>query len=50
MGSNIKFVDKNTKDNGTQVGEYYTHPAFTFGDKELDGIWVGKFEMSHNTL
>ena len=27
-------------------GEYYTHPAFTFGDKELEGIWIGKFEIS----
>ncbi len=27
-------------------GEYYTHPAFTFGDKELDGIWIGKFDTS----
>ena len=26
--------------------EYYTHPAFTFGDSELEGIWVGKFEVS----
>ena len=26
--------------------EYYTHPAFTFGDKEVEGIWVGKFEIS----
>ena len=24
----------------------YTHPAFTFGDEELTGIWVGKFENS----
>ena len=24
----------------------YTHPAFTFGNKELTGIWVGKFENS----
>ena len=24
----------------------YTHPAFTFGDEELTGIWVGKFEVS----
>ena len=30
-------------------GEYYTHPAFTFGDKELTGIWVGKFEVSNST-
>ena len=24
----------------------YTHPAFTFGDDELEGLWVGKFESS----
>lgn len=24
----------------------YTHPAFTFGTTELNGIWVGKFENS----
>ena len=24
----------------------YTHPAFTFGDEELEGFWVGKFEVS----
>ena len=27
----------------------YTHPAFTFGDKELTGFWVGKYEVSSNT-
>ncbi len=27
-------------------GNWYTHPAFTFGDTELPGIWVGKFEPS----
>ena len=27
----------------------YTHPAFTFGDKELTGIWIGKFENSGST-
>ena len=27
-------------------GKYYTHPAFTFGDTELEGIWVGKFETT----
>ena len=30
-------------------GGYYTHPAFTFGDTELEGIWVGKFEVSNST-
>ena len=34
------------KSNGTQIGEYLTHPAFTFGDTELNGIWVGKFETT----
>ena len=30
-------------------GNWYTHPAFTFGDEELTGFWVGKFEISGNT-
>ena len=46
----IKFVDTSTKETGSAVGQWYTHPAFTFGTEELAGIWVGKFEMSHNTL
>ena len=29
-------------------GDYFTHPAFTFGDTELRGIWVNKFEISSN--
>ena len=40
----IKFVDTNTKENGTTIGSWYTHPAFTFGTQELSGFWVGKFE------
>ena len=27
-------------------GDYYTHPAFTFGSQELTGFWMGKFELS----
>ena len=27
----------------------YTHPAFTLGDKELTGFWIGKFEISGTT-
>ena len=43
----IEFENKYTKKStGTQVGEYLTHPAFTFGDIELNGIWVGKFETT----
>ena len=30
-------------------GNWYTHPAFTFGDEELKGIWVGKFETGYGT-
>ena len=41
----IIFESKDVaKSTGTQVGEYITHPAFTFGNTELNGIWVGKFE------
>ena len=28
----------------------YTHPGFTFGDKELTGFWVGKFELSSDIV
>ena len=27
-------------------GDYYTHPAFTFGNDELTGIWESKFAIS----
>ena len=43
----IIFESKDTeKSQGTAVDEYYTHPAFTFGDTELDGFWIGKFETT----
>ena len=49
----VKFVDKNTKDRGTAKylatdvpNNWYTPDAFTFGNEELSGIWVGKFETS----
>ncbi len=42
---NIKFIDSAvvspTEDN------YKIHPAFTFGNDELTGIWYGKFETSN---
>mgnify|MGYP004617054253 FL=1 len=34
------------KSNGTKNGEWLTHPAFTFGNTELPGIWAAKFEAS----
>ena len=39
-------ADKST---GTKNGEWLTHLAFTFGNTELPGIWVGKFEASGST-
>ena len=49
----VRFVSKEIKDRGsakyittTGAREYYTPDAFTFGNKELSGIWVGKFETS----
>ena len=51
----VKFVDVDTKDRGTaryivtngiSDNIWYTPDAFTFGDEELSGIWVGKFETS----
>ena len=51
----VKFVSENVKDRGTakyvvssgiQDNSWYTPDAFTFGDEELSGIWVGKFETS----
>ena len=41
-----KIMAKSEVSDATQVGDYYTHPAFTFGNIELDGIWVGKFETT----
>jgi len=39
----INFISKAT----TKASEgYRVHPAFTFGDKNLNGIWVGKFETT----
>ncbi|MDD4411888.1 MAG: type II secretion system protein, partial [Bacilli bacterium] len=44
---NIVFENSTTpKSNGTAIGtNYRTHPAFTF-DQELNGFWVGKFEIT----
>ena len=37
-----------SKSNGTQSGQWLTHPAFTYKDKELSGIWVGKYEAGNS--
>ena len=42
---NINFVLR-TKKGYDSVSGYRVHPAFTFGEQEVSGIWVGKFEIS----
>ena len=49
----VKFISKGVKDTGSAkylvskgASDWRTPDAFTFGDKELSGIWVGKFETS----
>ncbi len=47
---NITFESKDiAKSTGTEKDSWLTHPAFTFGDTELNGIWVGKFELTGTT-
>ncbi|GHU07467.1 hypothetical protein FACS189431_2090 [Alphaproteobacteria bacterium] len=43
---NFQTASQKTAYNGTTVGGWATHPAFTFGTTELNGIWVGKFEAT----
>lgn len=45
---NIKFqtASQTTAYNGTTIGGWATHPAFTFGTTQLNGIWVGKYQTS----
>ncbi len=47
----VKFINVNSKDTngsaqytGGTATNWYTPPGFTFGGKELPGIWIGKFE------
>ncbi len=49
---NIRFVGKDSSNkmpDNPILGEYYTHPAFTFGDEEIEGFWIGKFELTGDT-
>lgn len=44
---NIKFETTTTdKSTGNAKTTYLTHPAFTYNNKELSGIWVGKYEVT----
>ena len=48
----VKFIgtDVNQENIEEKLGEsyadYIVHPAFTFGEEELSGFWVGKYETS----
>lgn len=44
---NIVFENISTeKSTGTSKNQWLTHPAFTYNNQELSGIWVGKYETS----
>jgi len=46
----VTFESKDTtKSTGSTNGTYLTHPAFTWGSTELNGIWVSKFEVTGST-
>ncbi len=39
-------VGSSTCTDDTCNNKTYTHPAFTFGEEEIEGFWVGKFELT----
>ncbi len=39
-------IDNEECTDSTCNNKYYTHPAFTFGSEELEGFWIGKFELT----
>ena len=46
----IKIIFENiatNKSQGNEIGQWLTHPAFTYKNQELSGIWVGKYEASN---
>ena len=42
----INFITKETKE---ATDTYIIHPAFIFDGEDINGMWVGKFELSHTT-
>ena len=42
----VNFV---TLDKKEASEAYIMHPAFNFGGEDINGLWVGKFELSHKT-
>jgi len=45
--SSIGNIDTGTTSNASN-NKWINHPVFTFGDMELTGIWVAKFEASNS--
>ena len=41
----VNFLNGTTTE-ASDVSNYKVHPAFTFGDKQLTGIWYAKFETT----
>ncbi len=39
-------INGTTCTDDTCNNKYYTHPAFTFGEEEVEGFWIGKFELT----
>ena len=44
--SEVCKLNGNVCTDSTCNNKYYTHPAFTFGEEELEGFWIGKFELT----
>ena len=40
-------LDNKVFTDSTCNGKTYTHPAFTFGDEEIKGFWMSKFELRY---
>jgi hypothetical protein len=50
----IRFENKNGVGYNTAIpaqnGDWATHPAFTLGETELNGVWIGKYETNSTTI
>ena len=58
VGTTNKYYDENGNEKEAKIAtnadeisaegntDYYVHPAFTFGETELEGLWIGKYESS----
>lgn len=40
------YVDQLIKSDEVYSDAWYTHPAFSYGEEDVTGIWVGKFETT----